>query len=56
MRDYRFGINQAIYDRYPGDDHDWFTMVPWHVRKRNANEAWKNCGARNAEEGVVIGL
>ena len=56
MCDYRFWINQAIYNWYPGDDHDWYTMVPWHVRKPNANKARKNRRARNAKEGVVIGL
>ena len=56
MRDDRFWIDQAIYNWYPGDDHDWYTMVPWHAWKPNANKARKNRRAPNAEEGVVIGL
>ena len=56
MRDYWFWINQAVYNWYPGDDHDCHTVVPWHVRKPNAHKAGRTVGPAMRRKVWLQGL
>ena len=44
-----------IYNRYLGEDCDWYTLVQWHTSKPTTKaRATKQEPICNAEEGVCL--